>query len=250
MLRAIVLAMLMLPSLRASADPAPVPTEYQLGVRIRGIFITRDMLAPFLTAATSMASVAVGGEFIYRRPTYDVVTSLDLSFVSPEDGNYLGADKDPAQDTHYVQFHNLSFLSMDVSIIGHYAVNKWLELRYGGGIGLGLVFGDVVLTNDSNRCTAQNASDVSKCYPISPTVGEIPLGRPDTEAKLKATEDPNKIDLARDPHRHVSADKPPVLPVVNLVVGARFKLHRHLAAQLELGFRDAVFIGTGLHYLF
>jgi hypothetical protein len=232
------------------ADEPPGYPQYQLGARVRGIFITGDMLKPFLSAHTSLESASVGLELVYRKPTFDIVTSLDLSFVSPHDGNYLGADKDPAQDTHYVEFHNLTFISADVSIIGHYPLLRWLELRYGAGIGLGLVTGDVLLTADSPNCTRQNANDQSHCYPISPTVGEIRLNQPDTQAKLKATEDPKKVDLAIDPHHHVTDDKPPVMVVLNVLVGLRFILHRHFAATVELGFRDAIFVGAGFHYLF
>jgi hypothetical protein len=236
--------------LAAPARGDEPPAQYQLGARVRGIFITSDMLSPYLVARTSMESVAVGAELVFRRPTFDVVTSLDFAFTSPHDGNFLGRGKDPSMDTHYVEFHDLNFLSVDVSIIGHTALTRWLELRYGAGMGLGLVLGDVLLTADSPRCTAQNASNPSQCYPISPTVGEIRLNQPDTQAKLKATENPSKIDLAIDPHRHVTADKPPVLPVLNVVVGLRFILQRHLASTVELGFRDAIFVGAALHYLF
>lgn len=226
---------------------APDP-RYALGARIRGIWVTQSMLSTFLAASTEVQGMSGAVEFTHRRPTYDVVTSLDLSFLALRDGNFLGSGRDPAQDTHYVQFGGfgqLSFLSADVSIIGHNALTRWLEIRYGGGVGLGLVLGDIHTITNSRMCTAENVADPARCFPVSPTVGPIPLERPDTQAKLEATQDPAKLDLADDPHWHVTPDKPPVMVVVNLLVGFRFKVHRHLAFDIETGFRNAIFFGGG-----
>ncbi len=138
-------------------SPGP-KTPYEIGYRVRYIFVTNLMLKPYLDAATQMNSWSQALEFVYHRRTYDVVTSLDFSWLPVEDGNYLSAGHDPSLDTHYTQFRNLSFLSIDVSIIGHFDVTKWLQIRAGAGIGVGIVFGDVLLTNDSSACTKQNAS--------------------------------------------------------------------------------------------
>lgn len=242
----------------ATAHAQPLPPEYQykepqfaLGARVRGIWVTQTMLSPFLNASTNLQNTSLGIEFIYRRVKYDVVTSLDFSFISPDDGNYLSSGHDPAVDTHYVQFRDLNFLSADVSIIGHTWLTRWLELRYGGGVGLGVVLGDVLLTNNSDQCTLANAGDLRLCHPLG-----IDLTAPTHEAQLKATEGqpgqplPPPGDTAGTPHRHVSADKPPVMAVVNIVLGFNFRLHRHVSAQVEVGFRDAIFFGVGAHYWF
>ena len=138
----------------------------------------------------------------------------------------------------------MSFLSADVSIIGHHAFSKWFELRYGAGLGLGVVFGDVLMTNDGQQCTYDNVQDTSKCYPKG-----IPIGQPDTQAKLKATET-GEVDTAQTPHRHLSTDKPPVMGVLNILMGFNFRLHKHMMMQVEVGFRDAIFAGAGFHYIF
>jgi hypothetical protein len=220
--------------------------KHAFGVRVRGLFVTQAMMSPYLAASTSMESASFGFEYVYRYPTFDIVTSLDMSFVNPHDGNYLSkiGDHPPNLDTHYVEFRNLSFLSADVSVIGHHAFTNWFELRYGAGLGLGVVFGDVLLTNNGPQCTYANASDTSQCYPVN-----IPLGQPDTQGKLKATET-GEVDTAQTPHRHVSTDKPPVMGVLNVLVGFNFRLHKHVMAQLEVGFRDAIFCGAGAHYIF
>ncbi len=230
----------------ASDEPS---TPYQLGARIRGIFVTQAMLSPFLVQSTSLESVSVGIEFVYRRPKYDVVTSLDFSWLDVHDGNYLAVNHPPDTDTQFTQFKNLSFISADVSIIGHSDVTRWLELRYGGGLGLGIVLGDVLLTHDSGDmgvpCTVGTAGNLAACHPIG-----VDLTSPQREQQLKATENGATKDTSGDPHRHITSDTPPVMGVVNLLVGARFKLPKKWTAQVEVGFRDAIFVGAGVHYLF
>jgi hypothetical protein len=240
-------------ALTTGAARAENDHKYAVGARIRGVFVTRAMLSPFLLASTELTTMSGGAEFIVRKRTFDIVTSLDLTFISMRDGNFLGAGRDPSQDTHYTQFGNfgqLSMLSADVSIIGHSSVTRWLELRYGAGVGLGLVIGDVKVITNSRMCTAENANDGTRCFPISPTVGAIPLDQPDTQAKLDATQDPVKVDIADDPHYHVTRNKPPVIPVVNFLFALRFKVHKRLAFDVETGFRDAIFVGGAFHTLF
>ena len=228
-----------------------MPSKYALGVRVRGIFVPGSFLKPYLRAYTQMNSASVGLEFIYRKINYDVVTSLDFSYLNVDDGNYLANGHNAYEDTHYTQFRNLSFLSVDVSVIGHHswAAAPWFELRYGAGLGLGAVLGDVLLTNDGPQCTDANASNIHQCYPINHGA-PVRLGTPNQESDLKATEKNSGTDTADNPKRHVSSDKPPVMGVLNVLVGFMFHVHKHASVQLEVGFRDAMFVGVGGHYWF
>jgi hypothetical protein len=228
----------------------PLDWQHAIGVYTRYIFVTELMLKPYLDAATAMNGFAVGLQYIHRYAKFDVVTSLDFSWLPPNDGNWLAKGNDPALDTHYVQFDKLSFLSADVAIIGHHAFNDWLEIRGGAGLGLGVVLGDVLTTNNSNTvCNKDNAGDTSKCFPVSPTVGPIYLNQPDTNAKLKATEDSSREDTAQNPHRK-SGNKPPVMAVLNIMMALNFRLQRHVSLQAEIGFRDAMFVGANMNYHF
>jgi hypothetical protein len=238
------------PSHTASpADDADVG-NHQIGVRARYIFVTKAMLGLYFAnnTGTQMNSWSVGMEYVYRRPgkSYDIVTSLDFSWLDVDDGNFLGSGHDPTTDTHYTQFKNLSFISADVSIIGFHKFAPWFELRYGGGLGIGYAPGDVLLTTNAG-CTAANATDTTKCAPS--VTGPI-NGKPTAaqEAALKATEG-GGTDTAQTPHRH-SGDNIPVMGVVNILVGFRFYPTKHLAITADIGFRDVMFVGAGVHYLF
>jgi hypothetical protein len=242
------------PGPEATAKPKkkfdPLDWKHAISAYARYIFVTELMLRPYLEASTPLNSFAVGLQYIHRFTKFDVVTTLDFSWLALRDGNWLAKGNDPALDNKYTQFDKLSFISADVAIIGHYAFNDWLELRGGAGLGLGVVLGDVLTTNNSNQvCNKDNAGDTSACYPISPVVGPIFLNQPDTEQKLKATEDSSRDDTAQNPHRK-NGNKPPVMAVLNIMMALNFRLHRHVSTQVELGFRDAMFVGAGVHYHF
>jgi hypothetical protein len=38
--------------------------------------------------------------------------------------------------------------------------------------------------------------------------------------------------------------------VVNILVGFRFYPIKHMAVTVDIGFRDSMFVGGGVHYLF
>jgi hypothetical protein len=50
--------------------------------------------------------------------------------------------------------------------------------------------------------------------------------------------------------RHESDDVPPVLPVVNVLLGLRFMVNDDIGINLEGGFRDGFFLGLGTSYAF
>jgi xanthosine utilization system XapX-like protein len=235
---------------KLDASPPSELGTHQLGVRARYIFVTKAMLGIYFAdnTGTQMSSWSVGMEYVYRRPgkSYDIVTSLDFSWLNVDDGNFLGSGHDPTTDTHYTQFRNLSFVSADVSIIGFHKFAPWFELRYGGGLGIGYAPGDVLITTNAG-CTAANATDTTKCAPA--VTGPI-NGKPTAaqEAALKATEG-GGTDTAQTPHRH-SGDSIPVMGVVNILVGFRFYPVKHMAITAEIGFRDTMFVGGSLHYVF
>ena len=240
------------PNVRDGAfeEGKPIGT-HQIGVRARYLFVTKAMLGIYFAdnTGTQMNSWSVGMEYVYRKPgkSYDIVTSLDFSWLNVDDGNYLGSGHDPSLDTHYTQFKNLSFISADVSIIGFHKFAPWFELRYGGGLGIGYVPGDVLITTNGPQCNAANAKDPSACFPVNtgPINGTT---TPAQEASLKASEG-GGTDTAVTPHRH-AGDKPPVMGVVNILIGFRFYPVKHMAITADIGFRDAMFVGAGVHYLF
>ena len=222
--------------------------KYGLGARVRYLFVTELMFAPYLASAKAMNGASFGIEFEYRKPNYDVVTSFDASFFTFDSGNWLGAGHDAGVDTKYTQFRNLNFISLDVSVIGHRWLTPWMELRGGAGLGLGVVTGDVLVTANGSQCNLGNVHDPKLCYPLG--VGPITSDAA-AEAKLKATEKGQSVPNTFDAPNRKQADKlSPVWPVLNILIGMRFRVHRHVLLGWELGFRNSMFFGLQANYLF
>ena len=250
--------------------------HYALGVRGRLLVVPEWMLSPFLDQNSGgLTSGSFGLEFTRRKGGLDIITSLDYTAYPASDGNFLGAGKDPRLDTHFTQFRGLGLLSLDVTFVWHHDVQPWLAVMVGGGFGLGVVLGDIGVINASSAvCDKGNAGNPSACYPISSdlytdasgkqqVIGAIKPDDPDFQRKLDGTAASaaacNKAnssgtldcrDTALHPHFHPAAEKPPVMVVLNFLVGLRFKVQRHFNVNVSGGFRDGWFFGAGPEYVF
>lgn len=202
--------------------------QYGLGVRARYVTIPNFMLEWFLAHATSMQSfTAVGAELVRRRGNFDLVFGLEYDAIAPKEGLYqekgdsltqcgLG---DESQCPDYVTGEDLALLGVDASFLWHLDVHPLVQLRYGAGIGMGVVLGEV--EQHDRQCNAGTS------------LGDL--------------DDPK---ACRDLMQVKNADIPPIVPIVNLLVGARVKLHEQLSLNIEGGFRDMFFFGGGINYLF
>ena len=146
---------------------------------------------------------------------------------------------------------SLSSLSADVSLIGHWNLASWFELRFGAGLGVGYVFGDIYQITNNSGCTAANAGDSTNCYPTK--IGPITQTNADTLSKLEnARCSPDFTDGGRDTAQNPcyrKTDTYPfsvrVVPVLNVMLGMRFRLQRHVYLHLDGGFRLAGFYAGG-----
>jgi hypothetical protein len=232
----------------ATSDRAP-NVSYGVGARLRWVSVPTWMLNLFTKKNVPLSSYAVAGEFYRRKGEFDFIFSIGYQNMSPPDGNWLGKGHDPTFDTDYVQFKGLGFVGLDVSFVWHTYFTDWIGMHYGAGLGLGIVTGSMLRTsNGTPGCTEATAGDYTKCYPVT-----LPAPCPASgcsDAQLAAL-GPGPDDPA-NPHRFTDPNVPPVLPIVNVVVGVDFRLPRVRGweAKLEGGFYDAFFLGGGVGYTF
>lgn len=243
-----------------AATSAPAKKElspHALAVRARWLTVPGWSLGPYLDAHTQLdAGYSVGLEYLYRKPGagFDVVLSLDYSWLNGDDGNYLGKGNDPLRETHYLHFDTLSALTFDASLIWYWTVLPWLDIRLGGGLGFGGVFGDIYqITNHSTGCQ-QSPGDPQKCYPVN--TGPLQPGSSDTLNTLQMHACPNgngKLDTPESPCYRRTETYPMnvrVIPMFNAVFGLRFKVHRNVQIHLETGWRVGFFLGAGPEFRF
>jgi hypothetical protein len=204
-----------------------VDPEVRWGIGARSRFITTPkwMIELFVEHATSMQSVSFAGEVIRRKGNFDLVISLEYANVAPEDGLYEEKGERPNQIDMYPDFYdfdsNFSFISADVSFIWHFALTDFMAFRVGPGVGLGVPLNG--WTNSDTIC--------------------------DSTTTIDDLDDPNAC--APVPGSAEDGDLPPVMPVVNLLAGLRFRVVDELTINIEGGWRmPAFFLGAGLGYFF
>ena len=281
----------LVPSLARAGQSDPISTSderplHALAFTGRGVFIPSGLMGLGLQQSQPLQSGGFGLSYIYRTGTLDIVTSLDYAFLSPPDGNFLGNGKDAAIDTHYTQFRDLTSLSLDVSFFWVKDINKYLAFQIGGGVGLGLLMGDVIVVNNASAgCSSQTAGDASTCHPVvtpanytrvgnpvptwtdangtvQPLAGPLLPSDPDFSRKLDGlaasqqtckSMDVGKSDCrdtADHPYAHKAPEKPPVLPILHFEIGLKIKAHRHFNINISGGFKNGLVIGGGPEYVF
>jgi hypothetical protein len=223
----------------------PADLSYGVGARLRWVTVPAWMLNLFTERNVPLSSWGTGIEFFRRKQNFDFVASFTYQNMSPPDGNWLGKDHPPELDTDYVQFNKLAMWGVDLSFIWHTMFNEWFGMHYGAGIGLGIVQGQILRTSNWSMCTDANAGDLMACHPE----GAVCTGE---SCQLSPQSLQPGPDSPASPHRFADPDVPPVLPIVNAVVGINFRLPqvRGWEAKIDGGFYNAFFLGGGVGYTF
>lgn len=215
----------------AGGDPAAVADaaqkkaledapRYGVGLRLRNIWAAQGLIELFMEeAASGVSSVGFGADFIRRRGDFEFSIGLEYESLSPDDGFYVehgGAPTMPGT-TDYIEFNGFSWLTLDAAFVFHKSFNDVFALRYGGGFGLGLLFGEILETDAV--CTGSNA-------------------------QTDCIKDENGAQVNEE------QDYPPVFPVVNILGGVQIRPADQLVINIELGVRTVPYIGVGTQYLF
>jgi hypothetical protein len=197
----------------ADEDKKPGP-DYGLGVNARQILLTKGVMkigwedAPGGTRQNG-ASV----EFARRGDKLEFVFGFGYDSLEASDGFYLEKAGDPLTPgkVDYLEFRNLEWYTADVKLIGYLQLHKILSLRYGAGLGIGYIRGQLLRTDAV--CTG-----------------------PDLQKDCAF--DPNGTDKQKP-------DKlPPVFPVVNVLAGLQFRPVKALAVNLDIGLRTVPYVGA------
>lgn len=205
------------------AQVAETPVEWGVGLRLRYVVIPKFLLEQFWEeVSTGPANPGFGVDVIRRRGDFEFSFGLEWESLAGDDGFWLEKGDDAVsngQTPDFVEFDGFSWLTLDASFVFHKPLHEMFALRYGGGFGLGFIFGEVKQTD--SLCTGRNINDPGVCM--------INQGG----------------EQINDP-----ADIPPVFPVINLVLGGQFRPIPKLAINFEVGLRTAFYTGVGAQYMF
>jgi hypothetical protein len=211
------------------ATPGEAETKWGVGAYVRFITTPKWMIELFVQHATSMTSVAFAGQVIRRKGNLDIDISVEYANVSPKDGWYEEKGDNLGTGLHedapdWYHFDSFALLSADVSFIWHFELTDWMQIRLGPGIGIGVPLGHIKATD-----------------------GDCAVG-----TSLSDLDDPNTPKCMLTPGAQpVNKDIPPVVPIIDLLAGLRFKIIDQLSFNIEGGYRvPSFFVGGSLGYFF
>jgi hypothetical protein len=228
------------PSTTAETPAAPAseetPVEYGLGVRLRSVWVPKKILQLFLERAAGGAqNYGLGVDLTRRRGTTELQLGFEYEQISVGQGVWInkGDDVSMGDEADYVlgskaSGHQLGWFTIEFTFLNHAEITKFLAVRYGGGIGVGIVRGE--LDHYNIICTnATNTSPEPGCVP--PSLGGQGMYSEGTQTLAKY-------------------DLPPVFPVVNFILGLELKPTDRMTINLEGGIRTLPFVGISTSVFF
>ncbi|HTE56375.1 MAG TPA: hypothetical protein VK698_36225 [Kofleriaceae bacterium] len=196
-----------------------VRAEYGIGLRFRTVYVPKAVFELVVEEASSgILRPGFGLELARRKENFELVIGLEYENVSPDNGYWLDKGDDPnvaGETPDYLEFDGLAWISADVAVRFSAPLNDKLAFRYGAGLGLGVVLGDVLQTDTT--CAAGTDDLDEDCMPDQVATEGRQLAEP--------------------------ADLPPVFPVVELLVGLQWRPVEKLTFNFDTGIRTAPFFG-------
>jgi hypothetical protein len=165
----------------------------------------------------SQAGFGVGGGVrqlhAKRGKRLEFVFGFGYDDLSTTTGYYLesGGQFDQPGRVDYTEFNNLHWYTVDATLVGYLQLHKIVAIRYGAGLGLAWVRGKVRRTDAI--CTSERLQH-------------------------DCSTDPNGAQQ-RDP-----VDIPPIMPVLNGLVGVQFRPIKAVAINIDAGLRTVPYFGA------
>jgi hypothetical protein len=204
------------PEVSAVNAEDPNRARYGVGVRLRNIRLPESIIELFVEdAAGGGSNFGFGIELIRRKANFELALGIEYDSLNATDGIWVDkGDELPQDEPDRLKFDGFGWIAADISFIWQQALHKMFAIRYGAGLGLGVITGK--LERFDSSCTS---SDTTSCSDI---------GTPPTE----------------------NAGIPPVFPIVNLILGVQVRPTENLFINLETGIRTVPFLGATVGYIF
>ena len=200
----------------AEEDPAN-KTMIGVGLRIRSVHVPQGLVEIFVErAAGGSSEVGFGLEVARRKGNFEVQFGLEYDKIHIVDGLWIDkGDELPQDEPDFVEFEGFGWITAEVTFLNHTEISKQFAIRYGGGAGIGIIRGEIARTD--YRC---QTADLETCMDYG---GE---------------------------NQHEPYDIPPVMLVVNAIVGVQIRPIDKVFINIEGGLRTLPFFGATAGYYF
>lgn len=223
----------------ATASAGSSDVEYGVGVRLRSVWVPKSVLQLFVARAAGGAhNYGVGVDLTRRRGSTELQLGAEFEHVNVGQGVWIkkganlstdDADYLLGPDASSGSGNQFGWFTLEFSFFNHADLTPWLAVRYGAGLGVGILIGEI--DHYSIICAPGTTT-------ASPEPGCVPPRFQGT-GMYDGPETVFKYDL-----------NTPVFPVVNAIVGLQFKPTEHTTINLEGGIRTLPFIGVSSSMFF
>jgi hypothetical protein len=215
-------------------DPAPAeelsPIEYGVGIRARSVWVPKAILELFVDRSAGGAqNFGFGVDLTRRRGTTELQLGFEYERINVGQGVWINrGDTVPTDEADFVlgpdaSGHQLSWFTVEFTFLNHAEINKTFAVRYGGGLGLGIVLGE--LDHYNIICGAGSTNEAPEPGCVPPRFGGQGTYSEGSEVQ-------------------VAYNLPPVFPVVNAIVGLQIRPTENVTINVEGGIRTLPFFGV------
>jgi len=226
----------------APGGAAPVAVEWGVDLRLRNVIVPRGIVEWFLSRATGASNVGLGVDVVRRRGNNELQFGIEYERINLGEGVLVQSGGNVPQDTvDYILSpdhapENFGWLTFEFTFLHHTPLSKYVALRYGGGLGIGVMTGGVYRWDVLCATTATAASLEPGCIPGDHIPGGTGVTSSDGDGAAESS--PVKYDL------------PPVFPVLNGIIGVQINPTPRSVVNIEAGLRTLPFFGMSAGYFF
>jgi len=224
----------------------PGKSYYTVGARFRGLFIPSFIIHAFGEGGSNVFAPSFGPEFGIRRDGFEYVFGISYtSYVMTHQP--FKAPSDPEEAMELVDAH-LKVLYFTADFQWSKQLNPTVAWTYGGGAGLGFVWGPLYRSQAYKSASAENGWDycLGPATPASPPVQQQ-YCQPDPE--LVASGDPQHWKGYEEPSWADGGSKPLLFPWIALQTGLRIKPDPKFVARFDVGIGfGQIWFGIGADY--
>jgi hypothetical protein len=219
--------------------------EWGVDLRVRSVWVPQGIINLFVEHSPGgIQGWGWGFDAVRRHGNSELQIGFEHENLPPPQGVWINkGDTVPADSADYILSPDnapgnstLGWYTLEFTFINHVPINKYADFRYGGGAGLGIISGDLYRWDVQCGAGATNSSPEPGCVPGD----KIPGGTGITSSDGNGTPESSPVKY----------NLPPVFPVVNAIIGVRFKPTPKVVINVEGGIRTLPFIGFSAGYFF
>lgn len=219
-----------------SAVELPGKTYHFIGARYRTIVIPKFLINLFADGGTTVVAHNFGPEYAIRKDSFEYVFSLSYASYAMDDTPFKSSSD--GEKAWEIVRSDLKALYLTAEFLWSQQFTPVFALNYGGGAGLGYMFGNINRVQAYPRAGSQgNPEDYERC-----------VGKGSPDPVFCGTENEHYGDY-NEPSWADGGSKPIVFPWIAFQTGLRIKPSKHFVARIDLGVgTSGAFLGLGVDY--